>query len=263
MLRRARKEIGPHPDQGVWLRQGSDPRWAPTNPSVELQLLKLEAPRIYNQQPDRLCEASSKNFCGALFFALHHKDFLRSQIKHSFESIHNLVIPNEVALPFRILRNVPLFAYEKTKRDHVDLHRQAPLVLYKQASGSEAAVVLQGSLAGLILDKYDALPNAAQGMTVNRVWNDELIDTNNLPYSPYYSAMEDHLHHKDAQKLDELYDEKFLAYLKKEGFNTPIWTVDLFFHLCNKLEIPLDKKAFYYLRSAEALNKKSNLRHTR
>lgn len=263
MFRRPRKEIGPHPSQGVWLPDGRWERWAPHNPNIEIQLLRLETPRIYGPEVDRLCLSSSKNFVGALFYATHQEYFLRRLMEESYESDANFALDNDAAIAFRLLREVPLYTYDKVSRRHQALPQTAPLVLFKQASGPNSGVIIQGPYSGIILDTYDSMEDPTKGMTINRVWNDELIHEHNTPYPLHYSTMDTLLREPAKEPLRFEYQQKFLESLKKEGFRVPVWTTTLFFHFCQKLGIPLDTQNFYYLRSKEAINEKLNPRHTR
>lgn len=264
MFRRAKKEIDLHPGNGVWLSSGrSIERWAPRSPSIEIQLLKMSEPRLYDAEPGRLCISSSKNFCGTLFYALFQESFLHDLRSKSYLSEHDFTAPDELALPFRLLRDVPLSFYEPARTRYIPANKTAPLVLFKQAIGTEAGVILQGTMAGTILDKKDDLPDPSHGMIINRVWNDELIHEHSLPYSPRYIVFKQLLQKENALELDTQFQEHFFQFLKKEKLTQPAWTTTVFFALCEKLGIPVDKKNFYYLRSKEAIAEKSNLRRTR
>lgn len=207
-------------------------------PSPEMVTIMGIMPEVVSSSWREVCQYSPKNFIGSLIIALNRKPDAREF------SRAGLVLPNTIAVPVEIIREVPVSFYKQGGEIYTPTGMVAE-VLYKRACGLRLGVVLRGALAGLFLRPEDT-KNPEKGMSVDRIWNDDLALITEPPYTP-----EDFFEKQKAP--DKVWDNFYETYesLIKEAqmqLGRDPFESEIFFNLCRRLSIPVEESAFHYTR---------------
>ena len=172
------------------------------------------------------------NFIGALLVKLHQERF--SDI---YRSEHCPLI-GPIAKPFEIYNNVPLFIEKQEGLLLSELN--ATRILRKNLCGRDIAVVLEGDIPGIFLNSIPGL-NPNEGMTISRLWNNELITYQTT--GPYQSITTNG-HFGDIYLGDKFSNEMTEIFGQYRDYE---WrTIDLFAHLATLNGINIDNKDFVY-----------------
>lgn len=195
-------------------------------------------PEVVSSSWREVCQYSPKNFIGSLIIALNHNQDAREF------SRAGLVVPRTIAEPVEIIHNVPVSLYRQRGELYTPTGMVAE-VLYKRACGLRLGVVLRGALAGLFLRPEDT-KNPEKGMSIDRIWNDDLALVAEPPYTP-----EDFFEKQRAP--DRVWDNFYETYelLVREAqmkLGRDPFESEVFFSLCRRLSIPVEESAFHYTR---------------
>jgi len=215
---------------------------------------------IYDRENGRLCENVSNNFIGSLLLH-HHKQELVSEFERE-----GLRAPKAVLQPTALASGIPVYWYDPESRRYVDCQCQTGDVLIKSACGHAAGIVLNGPLAGLVLDTVDDI-SLSGGMCFTTLFADRRIGRDR-PYDPHsiwetdYDVFE-RLHGDSTNQINMingtylrnrfrvLYDA-FLLQLQGE-YGKSLYLSDVFFHLCNLAQLPVNQTEFHFTRTSSRL----------
>ncbi len=223
----------------------------------EMESLFKIRPELIKRYAGGLCPFSSGNFNGALLIKLNNEAD-RADLKRA-----NLP-ENKMDNPFEIYDHVPVSIYSGLSASH-PTGLEAERVLFKNLCGKKAGVVIEGPLTGLVL-REDWGIRSDQGLNAIKIWNDEIVDSNQYPYLPQLACEEEKV--PLAVWLRRLFEGKKLSQselrqrIYKRFINryrleaseaqkkqeTPLYHSDLFGHLTSKLGIDLDTDNFHFTR---------------
>ncbi len=248
--RRTKTEIEPAPPTVYWVRDSDgNQRWSVRPLSAEIQALANHNSHLYDVALGCLCNEAPVNFIGTLFLLQQKAKLLpviqaQENLGAVLPTFHERFNP-----PFRLLTNVPLYKFGKDTTPQLT-NLTAPLVFYKIASGELAGVVLQGPLAGLMLQPLPTAKQPEEGMIINRIWNDQLVMGTD---HPYWTPVKDL---KSRPYLDTVYrlDREFAAMVNRNWPTHP-WSSQIFRQLCHDFNIPINLEHFQTLRAAKDLPK--------
>lgn len=226
---------------------------------------------IFDRHTTSVCSLSPGYFIGSLLLLKY-----KQQVVDGYAS-HGLAPPTDLLQPVRSIYDVPLFIYNRDVEVSESLGLSAPHVLLKRASGGNKGLIMEGDLAGLILNLVTKAANPQEGMIVGKVWNNELMERISPPElwkycrSPADESGDSkgwNLHRFFADLYKDFgaslqYDQqlgstrfkvkKWLSMFHEEP-QKDIWLTDALFYLCSDLDINIDKKNFHYSRPIGSLS---------
>lgn len=117
-------------------------------PSGEMDFLWYLEPGLWAESHGYLCDASPVNFIGALLADIH-----REEMEDYYHS-HEHILPRGYAQTIEVVDNYKLYIWNNLR----EVYRRVPdpeglelgQALVKQNCGTEAGVILEGPLAGLL-----------------------------------------------------------------------------------------------------------------
>lgn len=216
-------------------------------PSPEMQAIERIEPAIFQESRGGRCYRTPGNFVGALLVHEYQEKF--AQI---FEN-RGVAIPSVVIKPIEVLPDIPIYYYETKAQTYQPSHLTAPKVLIKYASGFTSGVVIQGPLAGLLLERREDTHDLHEGMYVGRVFNDDTdVHRAERPYTPLQYTDAD-LNLNDISSLRTgcraAMETAFTNLVNRLGHEN-YSTVNLFFAQCERVGVNVDTEAFHFTRPA-------------
>lgn len=231
-------------------------RFISREPSSTINGIAAIKPKIFDEERALLCEFTPINFVGSMLVAI---NAWWSGLPFSDTGISRFS-----GGPIEYMTDIPVSVHDKKEGSYRSIGLVAREVLFKRACGTASAVVLAGDMAGLLLSlRTDSDP--LNGMCVDRVWNDNELSADRLPYPPNH--LYDDKNMKDFEKYDfglesvaasrsefirerfiHIYDANYLLAARRleERLGRIPTEVDMFFYLCKQMGIPVDIEAFHY-----------------
>jgi len=214
------------------------------DPSGEIDYLTNFVPDLTARGNYYICGLTSINFIGSLLAHLYPETSQNQQI---------------IDPAIKLIPKAPLI-FEDQFRHHLGLGIEVNNLLVKTSCGKvDIGVVLEGAYAGLIVDttklyitqESSAWGNRGETVSVGgvvcKLWNDELlnyyIDTE---HEGSFGQNDNAFLHKDYKYNRKRLVEIYKDIVRSSGFE---WTTELFFDLCQRANIPVDKEAFHFTRS--------------
>lgn len=228
-------------------------RWISREPSGMVARLRARKPHVCAETRGRLCSATTVNFVKSLIA------FVNQDTLAELSELHGIPLHPLLQQPIRLIRNVPLYLKDSGK--YIKLRAHSGDTLIKCLAGDTVGIVLNGKTAGALLVPKKDTENLEHGMAINRLWNDEIATDDCFDYKPlwgnelrsyFQSGIDGEMAYINFLLMIEdalsLYYQQLVDRFKKDAQNKPIWTTDLFFHLCKEAGLPLDQNAFYFTR---------------
>lgn len=183
-------------------------------------------PGFFNEHNTSLCAKTPVNTVAGLVLRSVADQICDVFAQENFDISQNC----HLYYPISLLENVPI--------QHPAGKVMIPYVLYKQSCGRFSAVSLVGDLAGLIMNPYPLEITLDQGMSPNRIWNDDPFAEYNYDLPTFFTTLSHKFEHEQTnlslvQCLHfavSLFQDRFLKLAKKHKYPSRA-----FFELCSEV----------------------------
>ncbi len=207
------------------------------DPSPEMDRLLTDHPEFFGFESPLgrvLCDQTPVNMVASLALMKHGREFHRY---FNGSRLHKGILR-----PVELLENIPI-----VQPKNLGI---APLALYKRGVGAHSAVILNGPLAGGILEWCDQSRSCVEGMDFSRVWNEDAKGNWTVPLPDFVTEL----------RLGDEEDMEFMrhfyavvnSYRKVHGSQTGVF-FDLLFEIYPELSGIVDPARFHTTESVPVL----------